>query len=109
MHRCPVCEQPFVSHEPTEQTCKGYLSPPGHDHDDNRVVRCYRCGAGHVTSVALRRRCGALGCAWRNRGTVATSTGHSSTQPSPCPQGQWPCPHRCVVAAPSLGDRIRRA
>lgn len=67
MHRCPVCEQPFVSHGPTEQTCKGYLSPPGHDHDDNRVVRRYRCGAGHVTSVRLRRRCGVPGCAWVSR------------------------------------------
>lgn len=44
------------------QTCVGYVSPPGHDHDDNCWTREYVCPTGHIMKIGKRRRCPA--CDW---------------------------------------------
>jgi hypothetical protein len=62
---CAECGDPLVRHTEETETCMGYFSPPGHDHDDNRLSRTYRCGAGHPTMVTLIRSCPA--CEWRGR------------------------------------------
>lgn len=46
------------------ETCIGYLSPPGHDHDDNCLTKVYSCPNGHWLKVSKRRRCPAVGCDW---------------------------------------------
>lgn len=46
------------------KTLVGYLSPPGHDHDDNCLQYFYTCSNGHETAMSLRRRCPAPNCDW---------------------------------------------
>lgn len=42
----------------------GYISPEGHDHDDNCVRRMYICGNGHQTILSKRNRCPNTDCDW---------------------------------------------
>lgn len=58
-----ACGRPLVRHTEETETCMGYLSPPGHDHNDNRMSRTYRCAEGHPTTVTLIRSCPV--CEWR--------------------------------------------
>lgn len=45
------------------KTMVGYSSPPGHNHDDNCLLRMYVCDqCGHNHKVSKRRRCPA--CDW---------------------------------------------
>ena len=64
MSKCPVCAQPFISHGGSITTLVGYMSPPGHDHDDNCLLREYRCANGHDTAISVRRRCSHPECHW---------------------------------------------
>lgn len=38
-------------------TLVGYLSPVGHNHDDNCLKRSYVCSNGHYQTLSKRRRC----------------------------------------------------
>ena len=50
----------------TSQTLLGFASPAGHDHDDNCLVREYRCiRCGDRLRVSKRRSCPA--CGWEGR------------------------------------------
>lgn len=64
---CPECQQPFTGHGGTSETCVGYYSPEGHEHDGNCMKREYRCANGHETPLALVRRCPAVGCEWKGK------------------------------------------
>lgn len=65
---CPSCGAPFVRADPfIERTLVGYVSPPGHNHDDNCALRGFYCMDGHGTLVRRRNRCDA--CNWRGAET----------------------------------------
>jgi hypothetical protein len=71
---CKTCNEPLVSMgEDIWQTCVGYQSPEGHDHDDNCMSRSALCSAGHSTTIALRRNCPA--CDWRGKAECRTCGG----------------------------------
>jgi hypothetical protein len=48
----------------TMSTCVGYMSPPGHNHDDNCVTRQYDCSCGNKVIVSKRNRCSNPDCDW---------------------------------------------
>lgn len=56
------CGLPFVKHLGTLETCLGFFSPPGHDHNDNYMMRVYVCAEGHQRYISILRRCHA--CDW---------------------------------------------
>ena len=60
---CPECGA-IMSHGGTRSTYVGYISPPGHDHDDNCLTRQYICKNGHRRVYSIRRRCPVPGCGW---------------------------------------------
>ena len=60
----PMTFRPSISNG-TFSTLVGYSSPPGHDHDDNCLVRIYRCKNGHSVKVSKRRRCPV--CDWAGK------------------------------------------
>jgi hypothetical protein len=62
---CSECGAKWVKIGETSETSVGYFSPPGHDHNDNCLVRGYVCANGHVTRVSKRRSCPA--CEWKGR------------------------------------------
>lgn len=51
--------RPFES-----ETLMGFMSPPGHEHNDNCLKRNYLCVNGHSVVVSLLRRCATEGCDW---------------------------------------------
>ena len=54
---CPLCGK-AMSCRGTKSTLVGYISPVGHNHDDNCRFRDYICeGCGHRESVSKRNRC----------------------------------------------------
>jgi len=54
---CPLCGK-AMNCRGTEATLVGYISPAGHNHDDNCRFRDYTCeGCGHRESVSKRNRC----------------------------------------------------
>ena len=61
--KCVICKQEAVMLGETS-TYEGFVSPPGHNHDDNCVVRTYACSGGHKYIVSKRNRCPAEGCDW---------------------------------------------
>ena len=69
---CPHCGKPML-HLGTERTLVGYLSPPGHNHDDNCQSRDYLCPNGHRIAVSKRNRCPA--CDWIGRETCFCHNG----------------------------------
>ena len=48
----------------TMETYVGYISPKGHDHDDNCKQRLYKCKNGHKLKVSKQNRCPVEGCDW---------------------------------------------
>ena len=48
-------------------TAVGYLSPPGHNHDDNCRTMMYVCKNGHGIKLSVRNRCSAPGCGWMGK------------------------------------------
>ena len=72
---CETCQEPMnVQHNMS--TMVGYLSPPGHNHDDNCLTRRYACRNGHTLDVTRRNRCHA--CGWRGRTTCFCHKGEKS-------------------------------
>jgi len=57
MINCPTCGKPMLYCSFTVQSLVGFYSPPGHDHDDNCLVRTYYCEDNHAYRVSKRRRC----------------------------------------------------
>lgn len=67
---CPECGELMSFTEGfdgTRETLVYYVSPPGHDHDDNCLKRIYRCPNGHARKVSKRRRCPS--CDWVGKKT----------------------------------------
>lgn len=63
---CEVCEEQMFSHNSGFfQTYVGYISPPGHNHDDNCQERGYSCENGHTRMVSVIRKCPL--CDWRGK------------------------------------------
>lgn len=60
---CEECGLPMSSDNGTSSTLVGYISPPGHCHDDNRVTKIYTCPNGHWAQVVKRKSCPA--CEWK--------------------------------------------
>ena len=60
---CPECGS-ALDYERTTTTYVGYISPPGHNHDDNCQSREYKCDCGYKTLVSKRNRCPVSDCNW---------------------------------------------
>jgi len=71
---CNVCGEPMTPGG-TRETLVGYISPPGHDHDDNCQYRVYECKNGHKMEVYKRRRCSYPGCTWVGQETCSCHEG----------------------------------
>jgi len=78
--KCPECEVETPKPAHTWQTAMGYVSPPGHDHDDNCLHRDYRCENGHEWSEYVRRYCGRKGCDWQGKLVCFCHKGEKLTQ-----------------------------
>jgi len=64
--RCSTCGGDLVRmSNGILETCMGFFSPPGHDHDDNGMSRTAWCAVGHVNHVSLRRSCHS--CEWKGK------------------------------------------
>ena len=62
---CPVCAQLMFADGDIYETLVGYRSPGGHNHNDNCLIRVYRCPAGHYLNVSVRRMCPV--CDWKGK------------------------------------------
>lgn len=62
---CEVCGEPMNHRTFTYETLVGYISPPGHNHDDNCKSREYRCKNNHTKRISRRNKCPA--CDWVGR------------------------------------------
>ncbi len=59
------CEAEIVAGDSGgSRTLVGYLSPPGHDHDDNCFKVAYACADGHVMTLSPINRCKNSKCDW---------------------------------------------
>ena len=66
MDVCPDCNGQWkYDGGGTLRTCVGYVSPAGHDHDDNCRTRKYTCVNGHSHILSAVNRCGA--CDWEGK------------------------------------------
>lgn len=59
--KCAKCGGDMMLHGESE-TLVAYISPLGHNHDDNCVSQKYLCECGHAETVSIRNRCNA--CNW---------------------------------------------
>jgi hypothetical protein len=66
---CPKCGEPGILMSEIEQTLVGYFSPPGHDHDDNCLIRHVKCKNNHWWRISLRRKCSNPNCNWKGKET----------------------------------------
>jgi hypothetical protein len=64
--KCFECDSEIIpkSHRSESSTLVAYMSPPGHDHDDNCISRTYYCEQGHVNILTIQRRCPNPSCDW---------------------------------------------
>jgi hypothetical protein len=65
---CEACQTEMV-YSMGKQTCVGYYSPPGHNHDDNCTSRVYKCTCGKTKVLSIRRRCPNPECDWVGKAT----------------------------------------
>lgn len=56
----------------TMTTLVGYVSPPGHNHDDNCRTREYKCYNGHSILVSVRNVCPNATCDWKGKESCRT-------------------------------------
>ena len=60
-------------------TLVGYISPKGHNHDDNCVKRVYVCSNNHEKVISKRNRCSDRGlnrdCTWKGKETCGCHEG----------------------------------
>ncbi len=64
--KCPKCGE-AMSHSGTMTTLLGFISPAGHNHDDNCRTRNYFCKCGYSEIVSKRNKCQA--CDWVGKET----------------------------------------
>lgn len=66
--KCLKCGEDLIACESgTTQTLLGYQSMPGHDRDDNCLIKIYYCKNNHVQRVSKRRRCPNSDCDWMGK------------------------------------------
>lgn len=56
-------------------TLVGYVSPPGHNHNDNCIAVRMKCVNGHESTAIVRNRCLAPGCDWVGKERCFCHTG----------------------------------
>jgi len=61
--KCPECGEK-MDYDGEWETMVGFYSPPNHDHNDNCLIRVYRCKNGHTIKLSKRRRCPNPDCDW---------------------------------------------
>ncbi len=65
---CSTCGKPAKQASyGWSQTLVGYLSEPGHDHDDNCVSTVFTCPEGHRMNISVRRTCPNPECDWKGK------------------------------------------
>ena len=67
---CSDCGKPMKPNEGEISTLAGYISPEGHDHNDNRRTKIYHCPEGHFKTVVKINKCHA--CNWVGRSHEGT-------------------------------------
>ncbi len=65
--KCRICGENAGDLGYSSSTLVGYMSPPGHDHDDNCVSKTYKCPNGHHNAVSLRNYCSDPECDWMGK------------------------------------------
>ncbi len=68
------CGKPFAGYDHEISTLVGYLSPNGHDHDDNCRSRTYYCDDDHTTVIRKRNRCPSCDWVGRDECSVCNTT-----------------------------------
>jgi hypothetical protein len=63
--RCKECNREMFWDGYEFSTMLGYSSSGGHDHNDNCLIRIYKCFNGHVLKESLRRVCPV--CDWKGK------------------------------------------
>jgi len=66
--KCPQCEEKLTYNSAygESRTLVGYYSgEDGHNHDDNCIIRYYKCKNGHNIKLSIRRTCSKKGCEWK--------------------------------------------
>ena len=66
--KCPECNRKMTARG-NYMTYVGYISPPGHDHDDNRKTYKFTCECGVVMYTFKQNKCPNPECAWVGRET----------------------------------------
>lgn len=61
--KCSECGAE-MSYAGSTSTYVSYISPSGHNHDDNCVVEKYICKNGHHLSIPKRKKCPNPNCDW---------------------------------------------
>ena len=64
---CTVCKSEMSFNGNASETCVGYFSPPGHNHNDNCLRREYECPCGEKVNVSKRRACSHPECDWKGK------------------------------------------
>lgn len=64
---CGKCGKKMHGEGGVSQTMLAYLSPPGHNHDDNCRNRLYRCECGNSKNISKQNRCDNLECDWKGK------------------------------------------
>lgn len=73
--KCPNCRTE-IKYTGESVTYIGYISPKGHDHNDNCVVRRYKCfNCRQEWSESKRNRCSTPGCGWVGKKTCGCHEG----------------------------------
>jgi hypothetical protein len=62
---CEKCGENMSADGGVMTTMVGFVSPPGHNHDDNCRFMRYVCKCGNIKTVSKRNRCPA--CDWVGR------------------------------------------
>ena len=64
--KCKICGEKlsFDSERGETTTLLGYSSPEGHNHDDNCIVRLYKCINNHEVRISIINSCG---CGWTGK------------------------------------------
>ena len=63
---CPDCGE-TMRHGGTSSTLVGFISPKGHNHDDNCKSRVYMCANGHKHKFSKQNTCPV--CDWKGQAT----------------------------------------
>jgi hypothetical protein len=59
---CNECQSLMTPFGGVMSTLAGYISPPGHNHNDNCQTRHYICPNGHTRKISKRNKCPS--CEW---------------------------------------------